>query len=135
MPRSAFTPAAAQRQLVLKLAACGTSVAEICALVTGARGRPVTEETLRRHFAQELTEGAVRANSNVAQSLYNKATGGDTIAAIFWLKCRAHWKETAQAVEVTGANGGPLRVQSMSDAELETIVTRGRQSHQFRRLR
>lgn len=126
MPRSTFAPAAAQRQLVLKLAACGTSASEICALITGPRGRPVTEQTLRQHFAQEMQEGAVRANSNVAQSLYNKATGGDTIAAIFWLKCRAHWKETAQAVEVTGANGGPLRVQSMSDAELEAIVEHGR---------
>jgi hypothetical protein len=35
---------------------------------------------------------AFRANSNVTQSLYNKATDGDTIAVIFWLKCRAHWK-------------------------------------------
>lgn len=126
MPRSAFVPAASQRQLVLKLAACGTSVPEICALVTGARGRPVTEQTLRTHFAQELTEGAVRANSNVAQSLYNKATGGDTIAAIFWLKCRARWKETAQSLELTGPNGGPLAVQSMTDAQLEAIVARAK---------
>ncbi|SPB18551.1 hypothetical protein NOV72_05751 [Caballeronia novacaledonica] len=133
MPRSAFTPAVSQRQLVLKLAACGTSVSEICALVTGARGRPVTEQTLRAHFAQELLEGAVRANSNVAQSLYNKATGGDTIAAIFWLKCRARWKETAQAVELSGANGGPLLVQSMTDAELEAIVAKGRQGRRARR--
>ncbi|MFL9997990.1 hypothetical protein PQR34_42825 [Paraburkholderia sediminicola] len=64
----------------------------------------------------------------MAQSLYNKATGGDTIAAIFWLKCRAHWKETAQAVELTGANGGPLVVQSMTDAELEAIAASGRRS-------
>ena len=128
MPRSRFTPAVAQRQLVMKLAACGTGVPEICALVTGSRGRPVTAQTLRAHFAQELAEGAVRANSNVAQALYNKATGGDTIAAIFWLKCRARWKETAQAVELSGVDGGPLVVQSMSDAELEAIALRGRQS-------
>lgn len=132
MPRSQFTPAAAQRQLVLRLAACGTPVPEICALVTGARGRPVTETTLRMHFAQELLEGSVRANSNVAQSLYSKATGGDTIAAIFWLKCRAHWRESAQALELTGPGGGPLVVQSMTDAELEAIVARGRRPRRIR---
>ncbi|AET91694.1 hypothetical protein BYI23_B010870 [Burkholderia sp. YI23] len=133
MSHNTFTPAVAQRQLVLKLAACGMSVPDICSLITNARGRTVTEKTLQAHFAQELLEGAVRANSQVAQSLYNKATGGDTIAAIFWLKCRAHWKETAQAVELSGANGGPLLVQSMSDAELEAIVARGRQDRRARR--
>lgn len=126
MPRSKFDPAPAQRQLVLRLAACGTSVREICSLITSARGRPVTEQTLRIHFAQELLEGSVRANSNVAQSLYNKATGGDTIAAIFWLKCRAQWRESAQTLEVSGPGGGPIVVQSMTDAELEAIVAKGR---------
>jgi hypothetical protein len=135
MPRSKFVPAVAQRQRVLRLAACGTSVPEICALVTGARGRPVTGQTLRTHFAQELLEGAVRANSNVAQSLYNKATGGDTIAAIFWLKCRAHWRESAQTLEVSGPGGGPIVVQSMTDAELEAIIARGRQGRRSRRPR
>lgn len=132
MPRASFTPSAAQRQLVLKLAACGTPPAEICMLVTGSRDRPISERTLEQHFGQELIEGAVRANSNVAQSLYNKAIGGDTIAMIFWLKCRWRWKEAAQAVEVTGANGGPINVRSMSDAELEAIIAKGRRSRRRR---
>jgi hypothetical protein len=36
----------------------------------------------------------------VAESLYRKATGEgreSVTAAIFWLKTRAHWKETASA--------------------------------------
>ncbi|MBC8638179.1 hypothetical protein IAG25_15260 [Caballeronia sp. EK] len=69
MSRSQFTPSVAQRQLVLKLAACGTSGSEICTLGMDARGRPVCEQILRARFAQESLKGTVRTNNNVAQSL------------------------------------------------------------------
>lgn len=128
MTRALFSPTDAQRQLVSQLTAFGAGPADICPLVSGTRGRPVSVRTLRRHFAKELAEGELRANSLVAQTLYRKALAGDTISMLFWLKCRAGWKETAQAVELTGANGGPVRVQSMSDAELEAIVA-GARSH------
>jgi hypothetical protein len=121
-----FEPTDDQRHIVEHLAGLGVLQPDICALVTDARGKAISDCTLRKYFASELAQGAVRANSKVAQALFKKATGGDTIAAIYWLKCRAHWKETAQAVELTGADGGPLTVRSMSDAELETIVARGR---------
>ncbi|CAE6857058.1 hypothetical protein R75461_07770 [Paraburkholderia nemoris] len=121
-----FEPTDEQRQIVEHLAGLGIPQPDMCALVLDARGKPVCERTLRNHFARELAQGEVRANSRVAQSLLKKATGGDTIAAIFWLKCRARWKETAQAVELTGAGGGPLRYHDMTDAELEAIVSKGR---------
>ncbi|WP_250516349.1 hypothetical protein [Caballeronia sp. INDeC2] len=47
MPHSAFAPAVAQRQLVLKLATCGTSVSEICALVVDTRGQQVSDAELK----------------------------------------------------------------------------------------
>jgi hypothetical protein len=50
-------------------------------------------KTLRKHFREELARGATEANYNVAQALYKKATAGDMVAATFWLKCRANWKE------------------------------------------
>lgn len=59
----------------------------------------------RMHFAKELSSGAIKANARVAESLYRKATGEgreSVIAAIFWLKTRAHWKETS-AHEYSGA--------------------------------
>jgi len=40
----------------------------------------------------------VKANAKVAENLYRKATGDgreSIIAAIFWLKTRAGWKETS----------------------------------------
>ncbi|MCI0151951.1 hypothetical protein KNO81_39645 [Paraburkholderia sediminicola] len=121
-----FEPTTSQRRLVKELAGFGIPQPDICTLVTDARGKPICDRTLRKYFARELAQGEVSANSRVAQSLLKKATVGDTIAAIFWLKCRARWKETAQAVELTGAGGGPLRYREKTDAELEAIVARAR---------
>lgn len=61
-----------------------------------ARVLGITPPTLRKYFAAELDTGHIEANAKVAQSLYKKATGdgpGATVAAIFWLKCRAGWRE------------------------------------------
>ena len=54
-------------------------------------------KTLRKHYRGELDHGHVKANAKVAENLYRKATGDGreaVIAAIFWLKTRAGWKET-----------------------------------------
>lgn len=64
----------------------------------------------------ELEAGHVRANAQVAQSLFNQATNEvkpNVTAAIFWLKCRAGWredgdmgkKEAAQALSRVAAKG------------------------------
>jgi hypothetical protein len=53
-------------------------------------------EELRRHYADELEDGRIKANSKVAENLYRKATGEGreaVTAAIFWLKTRAGWRE------------------------------------------
>jgi len=57
----------------------------------------VDPKTLRKHYRSELDHGHVKANAKVAENLYRKATGDGreaVIAAIFWLKTRAGWKET-----------------------------------------
>jgi hypothetical protein len=56
----------------------------------------VDPKTLRKHFEQELEVGHIEANAKVAANLFRKATGEGReaiIAAIFWLKCRAGWRE------------------------------------------
>jgi hypothetical protein len=61
----------------------------------------ITERTLNRwkhdhsEFCQSLKDGKENADNEVAQSLYNKAVGGDTTAMIFWLKNRrkAQWRD------------------------------------------
>lgn len=57
----------------------------------------IDPKTLRKHYRSELDHGHVKANAKVAENLYRKATGDGreaVIAAIFWLKTRAGWKET-----------------------------------------
>lgn len=55
----------------------------------------VSEDTLRRHYRDELDNSVVRANAKVAAKLYRKAIDDNDIKAqIFWLKTRARWRET-----------------------------------------
>src|SRR3712207_8721938 len=58
------------------------------------RSLEIDPKTLRRHFRRELDRGTVEANAKVAQSLFNMATQGNSVAAaIFWMKARAGWRE------------------------------------------
>jgi hypothetical protein len=61
-----------------------------------ARVIGISVNTLQRWYQVELDTGPARANSMVAQSLFDKALStspGAVTACIFWLKCRAGWVE------------------------------------------
>ena len=61
-----------------------------------ARVIGISAPTLRKWYSYELETGHIKANSLVAQSLFQKATGngqGAVTACIFWLKVRAGWVE------------------------------------------
>lgn len=91
MPRPAHKPDASVRRQVEAMAGYGVPEAEIAGVVG------VSPKTLRKHYRGELDHGHVKANAKVAENLYRKATGDgreSVIAAIFWLKTRAGWKET-----------------------------------------
>ena len=99
MPRPRFIPTDEQRRLVKSLAAIGTKQCDIAPLV-GVR----SEKTLRKYFRQELDRGELEANGKVAQALYQMATSGKNVAAtVFWLKCRAGWRETNEFGHATGS--------------------------------
>jgi hypothetical protein len=64
-----------------------------------------SESTIRRHYTQELDTGHIRANSKVAQSLFDKAMAngpGAVTACIFWLKVRAGWLEAQPPTQPVG---------------------------------
>lgn len=93
--RPAHQPADQERRQVEAMASHGIPEADIAAAIGIGRS------TLRKHYAHELGTGHIRANSAVAQSLFKKATGtgpGAVTAAIFWLKCRAGWREYPELV-------------------------------------
>lgn len=88
--RPAYKPDDKTRAQVKMLAAMGVPDYDI-AKVVGVSG-----PTLRKHFMAELETGHITANAQVAQSLFNQATNKEkpnVAAAIFWLKCRAQWRE------------------------------------------
>lgn len=54
----------------------------------------ISENTLRKHYRDELSMGKAAATFQVAQTLFTRATTGkDLGAAIFWLKAQAGWRE------------------------------------------
>lgn len=81
MSRPRFEPSDPQRQLVKTLAAYGIGQEEIAGKI-GA-----TAKTLRKHFRKELDCGAMEANRQVIQTLFNMAKGGKHLGAtIFWFE-------------------------------------------------
>jgi hypothetical protein len=105
MPRPKFHPTEEQRRLVKSLAAMGTKHTGIAQMI-GIR----SAKTLRKHFRAELDRGGLEANSNVAQTMYKMATSGQHAAAtMFWLKCRAHWRERG-TLETGSAAAAPFIV-------------------------
>ena len=92
MGRPPHEPTPMSRRNVEALAGYGVPEADIAGVVG------VDPKTLRKHYRQELRYGHVKANAKVAENLFRKATGDgreSVIAAIFWMKTRAQWKETS----------------------------------------
>ena len=88
--RPPFAPTDKDRGTVRAMAGFGIPEVDIAKVLS------IDPKTLRKHFAQELEVGHVEANAKVAASLFRRASGEGreaVIAAIFWLKCRAGWRE------------------------------------------
>jgi len=61
-------------------------------------------ETLVKHFPNEVLTGKGKANTKIAQTLYNKAVGGDTSALIFWAKTQMKWSEQIEVKQEINVN-------------------------------
>lgn len=88
--RPPFKPTDEERQLVTQMCAVGIPQESICLVVRDG----IDDKTLRKHFRRELDTAKIKANAKVGGTLFNKAMGGDTTAAIFWAKTQMGWKET-----------------------------------------
>ena len=113
MGRPAHKPDPVTRRQVEAMAAYGIPETDIATVVE------IDPKTLRRHYRKELDTGHIKANTKVAENLYRKATGDGreaVTAAIFWLKTRAGWRETA-VHEVRTASDRPL--SEWTDEELD----------------
>jgi len=93
--RPSFCPTDEQRHYVEAMVSFGIPRTEI------ARVIGISDDTLAKHFREELDTGAAKANARVETFLFETATGqgGDgsaaVMAAIFWAKTRTRWREMA----------------------------------------
>jgi hypothetical protein len=91
----AFEPTKEHRQLVMLAVAIGYTHAQTAMLINMPTG--IAVDTLQKHFRQELETGADQVNAVVAQNLFKVATDPkhtrQVVAAIFWLKARAGWRD------------------------------------------
>jgi len=115
--RKSFEPTDAERKQVEAMSGYGLPIEQIAVLVRGG----IDTDTLRKHFARELIEGKAKANGQVGKTLFQKAMGGDTTAAIWWSKTQMRWKEV-QAHEITGKDGAPITVATLDVSKLGTDV-------------
>jgi hypothetical protein len=97
--------------MVRSLAGVGRPHEDIGALVG------CTEKTLRKHYREELDEGAEDANAAVVGFLMAQIKKGNVAAMIFFEKARGGKCETLRE-EITGPGGGPIRTTTGLDSVL-----------------
>ena len=108
MGRRSHVPTPQDRRQVEAMSGYGIPEADVACVLE------IDPKTLRKHYRTELNSGHIKATAKVAENLYRRATGEGreaVIAAIFWLKTRAGWKET-NVHEMTGKDGGPIATES-----------------------
>ena len=95
-------PTAKMQRLVENTSGLGLPHEQIAILVG------IDDKTLRKHYRAELDMGKAKANGQIARTLFDKATSGDTTALIWWTKTQLRWAETVKQ-EITGKNGEALQ--------------------------
>lgn len=103
--RPRFVPTDADRKQVEALSGYGLPVHQIAALIQGG----VSVDILYDHFRDEMVSGKAKANSQIAQTLFQKAKAGSETALIWWTKSQMRWSERH---EITGADGGPIKTEA-----------------------
>jgi hypothetical protein len=83
----------------------------------------ISDDTLRKHYADELRTAKLERNAAVAAFLFRSANGSTIAegasysdclrAAMFWLKTQAGWREVA-STEISGPNGGPIETKAVN---------------------
>jgi SOS response regulatory protein OraA/RecX len=83
--RPPHSPTLAQREICRELYACGISKARI------AERFGIDQDTLAKHYVEELDNNKEHMVGALAKNLYQDALNGDEKAREFWLKCQGRW--------------------------------------------
>lgn len=87
---------------VEELAARGLTLAQIADCLGISPTTLYKAKDANTEFLEALKKGQARGIEQVANALFEGAIKGDRVSQIFYLKCRAGWKE-AEAALPTGA--------------------------------
>lgn len=94
-----------QRRTVRAMAGFGMPLRDIAAYLE------TDEAALQRHMGTELSRAALEANAKVAQALFTMATQDkNVIAAIFWMKARALWRDRPDAAAAQAAEPRQVKI-------------------------
>lgn len=96
-----FAATQEQRLTVAAMTAAGGTHAII------ARHLAISEDTLERHFPDELKLGTEIMLAEIGGLVFKDAMAGCKASRFFILKCRGGWRETSR-VEHSGPDGGPI---------------------------
>lgn len=127
--RPRFEPSDEQRQNVDVLTALGLPQDLICRIVRDARGKPITENTLRKYFRPEISAGVAKLKARMGLFLIATIEGRDVLPGmkriesdqarahllILFMKSRMGWVEK----KVTGLEsnrGKPLYIYKTTRA-------------------
>ena len=91
-------PSAQSTELVRNLAVAGLGQDQIAAQIG------IDPKTLRKHYADVLSDAVAIVTGKIAMSLAQKAIDGDVVSAIFWLKARAGWKDRPANIKTNDAS-------------------------------
>lgn len=111
--RPSFKPTPEQRSSVQLMAGHGWEQDKIAKLLK------IQAKTLRKHFREELDNGAVNVEAALVAAQFKRATSSDSPATAqkateFILHTRFGYRKT-DSVELTGADGGPIETMEITD--------------------
>src|SRR5215831_5156086 len=107
--RPPFVPTDEDRAVVKLLVACGMAQDRVCLRIRGNDGKPISEATLKRHFAHELTVGKVDVETKVLTRFMAAIDRGERWAICkymdqqMWRPESGGWRARPYKVAVGGA--------------------------------
>src|SRR5260221_8061834 len=105
--RPPFVPTDEDRAVVKLLVACGMSQDRVCLRIRGDDGKPISEATLKRHFARELLLAKVEVETIVLTQFMAAINRGER-----WASCK-YMDQRMWRPESGGGGGRPFGVAAL----------------------
>jgi hypothetical protein len=118
-------PTKYQREMVQVLAAVGWTNARICNVITWKVGKahaPISEETLRKYFDQEIKNGRDRTESFTVGQLFKLIKEGHPASIFFFLKTRCGWREVPRDDDDIIAPPSRITVEYADASKRVTVI-------------